>query len=111
METGRSLALAVTGIREPARILAHAAAALDAGERAARLLGITWALAAREMNDPEYFAACLAALPGSERDWLLRMPALCREALSETNQYEEWQRRTAAKVAAAYDTRTKQALG
>lgn len=93
-EIGRSLALAFTGIDRPGAIARHLVSAQGEDERADRLLGVTWALAAREMNDPEYFEACLALAPASTADLLRRLPHLCRQALAASSDYVAWQRRT-----------------
>ncbi len=101
LETGRSLALAFTGTHRPERILAYLDAARDPRERTARLLGVTWALTARELNDPEYFEQCVGRAPAPQQRLLRLLPALCREALVGAGSYEEWQRRTRAAAVAA----------
>jgi hypothetical protein len=102
LEFGRSLALAFTGIDRLQGVVDHLLSAGDEAELRARLTGVTWALAAREMNDPEYFRRCVASAPTAWRDLLPRLPALCREALAESRTYSEWQSRTADAVTAAY---------
>ena len=102
IELGRSLAVAFTGTNRPDRILAYLAAARDARERAARLLGVTWALTAREMNDPEYFEECVGRASTGEQKLLRLLPALCREALGRSHSYAEWQGRTQAAAVEAY---------
>ena len=94
LEQGRALALGFTGIDRPGLLLDHLAGAAGEGELAARLTGLTWALTAREMNDPAYFESCLSSLPGRERGRLRRLPALCRDALGVSKSYFEWQGRT-----------------
>lgn len=102
VESGRSLAVAFTGIGNAERILLHLAAARDPHERSLRLLGVTWALTAREMNDPDYFAACLALLP-PERAALLRLlPQRCREVLARSESYDAWRAGTQAEAVRAY---------
>ena len=102
VESGRSLAVAFTGIRRPAGILRHLASSRDAGELSLRLLGVTWALAAREMNDPDYFDACLSNLAREQQALLRRLPQLCREALGTSSSYAMWRTKTRASVTAAY---------
>ncbi len=102
MEFGRSLALAFTGIDRPQTIAAHVAAARDEGELGARLTGITWALTAREMSDPDYFHRCVARAPEGWGPLLSGFPAICRKAFSESTSYAEWQSKTRAGVAGAY---------
>ncbi len=94
LETGRALALAFTGVDHPARLLAHLDAAVDDRQRAARLLGITWALTAREMTDAAYLKSCLASGPAAGRHFLAQLPPLCRNALATAGDYAGWQQRT-----------------
>lgn len=94
LEFGRSLALAFTGLRTPERILRHLEAPLPEDERRARLLGVTWALTAREMNDRDHFERCLAGVPEGDRDRLARLPVLCREALGRSGSYDAWRLNT-----------------
>src|SRR5262249_53753084 len=63
LEQGRSLAIAFTGVDRPVVLAAHVAAARDETERRARLLGVTWALTAREMSDAPHFRRCVAQAP------------------------------------------------
>jgi hypothetical protein len=102
LESGRSLAFAFTGISHPERILLHLAGSVDDEERTLRLLGVTWALAAREMTDPAYFDACLRGLPLSQQALLRSLPRECRAAREESASYEEWRTKTRDRVAAAY---------
>jgi len=102
LESGRSLAFAFTGLRQPERIFAHLAAAADADELACRLLGVTWALTAREMNDPDYFERCLAGLHPAKRRLLSLLPQRCHEAQSASADYAEWRANTKAAVRDAY---------
>lgn len=102
LETGRSLALAFTGISQPEKILRHLAGAASDDERALRLLGVTWALTAREMNDPAYFDDCLRGLPPAHGDLLRRLPRECREARASAGGYEDWQAKTCERVESAY---------
>jgi hypothetical protein len=102
VESGRSLAVAFTGIRQPERILSHLADASDHHEQALRLLGVTWALTAREMNDADYFERCLASLLPGQRALLALLPQRCREALAVSVNYEEWRRKTKDAAVAAY---------
>ena len=102
LESGRSLAFAFTGISHPERILLHLAGSADDEERALRLLGVTWALAARELTDPAYFDACLRELPPSQQALLRLLPRECRAAREESASYEEWRTKTRDRAAAAY---------
>lgn len=101
MEMGRSLALAFSGTNRPERILAYLDAARDTRERGARLLGVTWALTARELNDPEYFESCVGRAPAGGQRLLRLLPVLCRDALGASTSYGEWQRRTREAAVAA----------
>ena len=102
LEFGRSLALTFTQLSHPERILSHLDAASGEDEHATRLTGVTWALTAREMNDPEYFRKCLGQLPDHSRELLCRLPALCRDALSRSGSYREWQGKTRTAVVQEY---------
>jgi len=102
LELGRSLAVGFTGTDRPASLADHIETASDDSERAARLTGITWALAAREMNDADYFRRCIAKAGDEWRELFLRLPALCRGALEESGSYREWQERTRAAAVSAY---------
>jgi len=102
VEAGRSLAFAFTGLRRPERILLHFSGARDGDELRSRLLGATWGLTAREMNDPEYSFECLAALAPAEQALLRLLPQRCREALSLSTSYEEWRMKTKDSVVSAY---------
>jgi hypothetical protein len=101
LEAGRSLALAFNDIKRPERILAHLAAAAE-DEIDDRLLGVTWALTAREMNDPDYFESCLATLQPSDGDVLRLLPQLCRQARELSATYPEWRWKTKVAAVAAY---------
>jgi hypothetical protein len=102
METGRSLATAFTGVDRPARIAEHLDAAAEDVELRARLTGVTWALAARQMNDGNYFEACMASAPRGWRDLLGRLPGLCSDTLQQSAAYDEWQGRAGAMALEAY---------
>jgi len=102
VESGRSLAVAFTGIRRPERILLHLAGAADRDELGLRLLGVTWALTAREMNDPDYFDRCLATLAPGKQALLRLLPQRCREALEASSSYQEWRTKTKDAVVTAY---------
>lgn len=102
VESGRSLALAFTGLRQPERILLHLADASDDDELGHRLLGVTWALTAREMNDREYFEQCLAGLPPAKQELLRVLPQRCLAALALSASYEEWRTKTKDAVVSAY---------
>lgn len=102
VESGRSLAFAFTGLNRPERILVYLAEARNDDERGSRLLGVTWALAAREMNDPDYFERCVASLAPAEQALLRLLPQRCREALSLSASYEEWRMKTKDAVLLAY---------
>lgn len=101
-ETGRSLALAFTGVDRPMSIARHLTSASDGEESAARLLGVTWALTCRAMNDPDYFDECLARAPSRTADLLRCLPALCRQALAESSDYQDWQTKTRERAVEAY---------
>ncbi len=102
LEAGRSLAFAFTGIRRPERMLLHFSSARDADELGSRLLGATWGLTAREMNDPDYFTECLGAVPPTEQALLRLLPQRCREALGSASSYEEWRMKTKDAVVQTY---------
>ncbi len=102
LEFGRSLACAFTGLDRPDRLVKHLTAARGERDLAARLLGVTWALTAREMNDPDYFQACLARASVETQKLLRRLPEACREALSRSSTYAEWQRNTGEAVLGTY---------
>jgi hypothetical protein len=102
LESGRSLALAFTGLRRPERILRHLSEARGGDELAARLLGVTWALTAREMNDPDYVLECLGSLQPAEQALMRRLPELCREAKVRAVSYGDWRTKTQASVVEAY---------
>ena len=102
VESGRSLAVAFTGINRPELILRHLAAAADDHALALRLLGVTWALTAREMNDPDYFERCLAALPPGRRHLLRLLAQRCGEAKERATSYAAWRVETRDAVMAVY---------
>jgi hypothetical protein len=102
VESGRSLAFAFTGMRQAERILPHVGGARDDDELGFRLLGVTWALTAREMNDPEYFELCLAPLAPAQRELLRLLPQRCRAALAQSSSYDAWRSKTKAAVVADY---------
>jgi hypothetical protein len=77
-------------------------AAGDDGLRAERLLGVTWALTARAMNDPAYFEQCLASLPPPHRALLRLLPQRCLEARDAAAGYAEWRAVTKGRAASAY---------
>ena len=101
VESGRSLALAFTGLSRAGRILLHVAGAND-DELSFRLLGVTWALEARKMSDPEYFERCMAVETPAGQALLRRLPELCRGARSRSASYEEWRMKTKDAVVSAY---------
>lgn len=102
LEAGRALAFAFTGLRRPERILLHFSGASDGDELGSRLLGATWALTAREMNDSDYFLECVGLLPPAEQALLRLLPQRCREALSRSSSYEEWRTKTKDAVVSEY---------
>ena len=102
LEAGRSLAFAFTGIRRPERMLLHFSSAKDADELGSRLLGATWGLTAREMNDPDYFTECVGLLKPAEQALFRLLPQRCREALSASSSYEEWRMKTKDTVVSEY---------
>ena len=100
LEFGGALALGFTHVDRPERIVLHVDQAPSAARRADRLTGITWALTAREMTNPTYFAACFAQAPARARALLAPLPALCNRERERSSSYEEWQSRTRAAVSA-----------
>jgi hypothetical protein len=94
VEFGRSLARGFTGIDRASELLPWVEEGADDDSRATRLTGVTWALTAREMNDPDYFATCVRELPDAERALLTRLPRLCLEQLEGAADYADWQART-----------------
>jgi hypothetical protein len=59
-------------------------------------------LTAREMNDPDYFSRCLSGLAPAQQSLLRALPALCREALSHSADYDQWRTETSRAVRASY---------
>jgi hypothetical protein len=102
LEAGRSLAFAFTGLRRPENMLLHFSSAKDADELGSRLLGATWGLTAREMNDPDYFTACVGSLEPAEQALFRLLPQRCREAQGSASSYEEWRTKTKDAVVQAY---------
>jgi len=94
LEFGRSLARGFTGIDRPRVLAEYLSAAGDDATLSARLSGLTWALAARRMNDAAYFTECLGRADAPTRDLLARLPGLCEAALAESSDYGDWQSRT-----------------
>jgi len=94
LEFGRSLAQGFTGIDRPRVLAEYLSTAADEVELSARLPGLTWALAARRMNDPEYFAECLGKADAPDRMLLEQLTDLCETALTESSDYGDWQSRT-----------------
>lgn len=105
LETGRSLALAFSGVDRPAAMAAHVAAAGDVSLRRARLTGVTWALAARAMTDAGYFARCVDDAPPDWKPLMRDLPALCEAARGGARDYADWQVRTADAALAAWSCR------
>jgi hypothetical protein len=103
LESGRSLALAFTGIDRPEAIVSHLQGAGAEGDLAARLLGTTWALTARWRADEGYFAACVEGAPPRWRNLLHELPLACLAAERESRSYLEWQERTIAAARVLYD--------
>jgi len=101
LELGRSLALAFTHADKPEILAAHLTGDGEA-DLAARLTGVTWALTARELHDPDYFRDCMRSASPQTRDLLGELPAACRRALSDSGGYFEWQRKTRTEVTAMY---------
>lgn len=106
LEVGRSLALGFTGVDRPPLLSRHLRAARDDDDLGSRLLGITWALTARDEADPEYLERCLERAPAATRDFLAELPAICRESRVHSASYAEWQARTRASVRARYAVRS-----
>jgi hypothetical protein len=96
LEFGRSLARGFTGVDEPDELVRWVDSAGDERDRAPRLLGITWALTARRMNDAPYFAACMARAAPPNRERLERLPAACEREREAASNYADWQARTRA---------------
>lgn len=94
LEFGRSLARGFTGVDRPDLLVDWIAAAGGPALRIERKLGITWALTARRMNDPAYFASCLARGSVAAREALAPLPDLCERAREGVRSYGEWQERT-----------------
>jgi len=92
LEFGRSLARGFTGVDRPDEL--HDYIAADGELRVHRLLGVTWALTARRMNDPAYFDECLARAGSVARRTLAALPAICEAAQSAAPDYATWQART-----------------
>ena len=63
---------------------------------------MTWALAARKMNDEEYFTSCMAEASEKMQPLFLDLPGLCDQALEESSSYGEWQTRTRDAAVRAY---------
>jgi len=103
LEFGRSLACGFTGVDRPNALVEHVLGAPDPRDREARLLGITWALAARKMNDERYFYECLSRAAPARRSWLARLPELCEAARGDALGYADWQARTQRAVLAAWE--------
>jgi hypothetical protein len=98
LELGRSLARGFTGIDRAEELLPPVRRVQSADERAARLTGLTWALAARRMNDPAYFERCVERAPAADRALLTELPALCEAAQAGAASYFDWQERTRQRV-------------
>ena len=94
VELGRSLATGFTGIDRPETLLPFVRKASTTDERAARLTGVTWAVTARKMNDPDYFDRCMERVPDPDRALLTDLPALCDAARDASDGYFDWQTRT-----------------
>jgi len=94
LELGRSLACGFTGIDRPAGLVSYVRDAADAEIRAARLVGVTWALTARRMNDAGYFASCLERVGTGDRALLSSLPDLCDAERDRATSYTDWQART-----------------
>jgi len=102
---GRSLATGFTGAANPDALVAHVAAARNEDEKSARLTGVTWAMAARAMSDPDYFETCLAAGTPRNAELLRELPAICDEERGACIDYDDWQRRTRDAVLRRYQAR------
>jgi hypothetical protein len=94
LELGRSLACGFTGVDRPAGLVSYIRDAADAETRAARLVGVTWALTARRMNDARYFASCLEGGGAGDRALLCSLPDLCDAERDRSTSYTDWQART-----------------
>jgi hypothetical protein len=95
LEFGRSLARGFAGVDRADSLLAYTEGASDERHRTARLVGVAWALAARKMNDRDYFARCVARADATERSVLARLPEVCDRELARATSYADWQSRTA----------------
>ncbi|MCP3981938.1 MAG: DUF1702 family protein [bacterium] len=91
LEFGRSLACGFTGVDRPDELVAYIEAAPDESRRDSRLLGVTWALTARRMNDPSYLEACLKKGSGRTRAILEPLPDLCDAQKATAGDYAGWQ--------------------
>lgn len=105
LEFGRSLALGFTRVDRPLVLVEHIAAG-GAAYVGPRLTGVTWALTARSMHDPEYFDACLGGAPEPARSLLRRLPEVCRDALAASRSYREWQEKCEEKATRIYLSET-----
>jgi hypothetical protein len=101
-EFGRALARGFTGIDSAETLLPFVARGESENASASRLTGITWALTARRMNDPEYYSQCIAATSGDERALFEALPVLCEEARGQATSYLDWQDRTRAAITQRY---------
>jgi hypothetical protein len=95
---GHALAHGFTGVDRPDDLVHRVARSADPTERAARLTGITWALTARRMNDPDYFHDCMGRVRDGWRGILDPLPDLCLRAFEGADSYAAWQERTRGAV-------------
>lgn len=99
LEWGRSLALGFSGTDRPDTIVRHLEQARDEAELGVRLGGVTWAMTAWEMCDPDAFERCLRAIGGPLVPVLEAMPALCHRARETAPDYRAWQIETRRQAA------------
>jgi hypothetical protein len=102
LEFGRALARGFTGIDRPEEFVGYIDAASGPEDRASRLTGITWALTARRMNDPPYFARCLERAGAASCGLLETLPRVCEDMRASAGSYAAWQAATRQAVVRLY---------
>ena len=102
LEFGRALACGFSGFHRPDRVARYVQQA-PPEKRRARIGGITWAATARKMNDPAYFAECLATARPQTRRLLEPLPEICEQLRADARDYLDWQSRTTERVLPHFD--------
>ena len=102
LELGRSLACGFTGVDRPEALIRYLDQAESDEDLGARLTGVTWAMAARRMNDREYFERCLAPASDPHRELLETLPELCDREFERADDYADWQLKTRSAVLEHY---------